>query len=166
MDIQEIVNPGSPPVMNRELKSWNWGGTNVQLGQEPSPSHASPQTTILSNRIRDLECYTSAPVKCSINRISAIAPPPPPPAKTNHNGDFRGENGKSYRPVVKPSRHAKPVVQRKVNAITTDRVADLAYGMESNVFIKRQTRLFSTYSPDCIALMIDSILGPRFSLTD
>jgi len=43
--------------------------------------------------------------------------------------------------VVEPARRAKPVVQREVNAITTGRVADLAYSMELNVFIKRRGRL-------------------------
>ena len=103
MDIQGLVNPGSPPDMKREPESsvaLDRGGIDAQLGQDVSPSLASSQTTIRRNsndasQALHLELYTSPPAKRPINGISpAIAPMP---TKRKPPGDFTGENGKSYR---------------------------------------------------------------------
>jgi len=102
MDIQGLVNPGSPPDRKRELErsvALDRGGIDAQLGQELSPSLASPQATIRRDsndayQAQHLELYTSPPAKRPINGISpAIAPMP---TKRKLTGDFTGENGKPY----------------------------------------------------------------------
>jgi hypothetical protein len=166
MDIQGLVNPGSPPDM-RDLDGRAELGRSAidkQLRGDDSFSRTSSQTTIrnpndgLAYQGQPSEPYPSPPAKRPINGISpAIAPMP---AKRKLTGEFGGENGKPY-PTRRRALQACEACRSKKSKCDNERPSCgscIQHGIDC---VYKVSNMAPAYFPlRLLPLMVDWISGP------